>query len=198
MWSINRDSQCGSSFPVTGVLSNTCSGTAESSLQFAQAFGQLPGSASAASSAGSVQPAQADTSPADAPYPQWSAAADYPLGYKVVENGEIYQAKWYNSGDDPSAQVQYAWQTPWELIGPVLPGDHAPDIAKLPAGTHPAWSLSTQYQAGDKILYQGLPYQARWVNQGVSPASESTDPSGSPWQALYTIPGEPPGSPAIG
>jgi hypothetical protein len=36
-----------------------------------------------------------------------------------VENGEIYQAKWYNTGDDPSAQVQFAWQTPWELLGSV-------------------------------------------------------------------------------
>jgi len=28
-----------------------------------------------------------------------------------VENGEIYQSKWYNTGDDPQAQVQYSWQT---------------------------------------------------------------------------------------
>ena len=198
MWSVNRDSQCGSSFPETGLLSSTCSGTAQSSLQFAQTFGQLQGSAVASPGPGSVQPAVADTNPADAPYPQWSAAADYPLGYKVVENGEIYQAKWYNSGDDPSAQVQNPWQTPWELIGPVLPGDHGPDIAKLPAGVHPAWSLNSQYQAGDKVLFQGLPYQAKWVNQGVSPATQSTDPSGSPWKALYSIPGEPTGAPAIG
>jgi len=198
MWSINRDSQCGSSFPETGVLSNTCSGTAQSSLQFAQTFGQLQGSAVVPSGAGSVQPAVADTDPADAPYPLWSAAADYPLGYKVVENGQIYQAKWYNSGDDPAAQVQDAWQTPWELVGPVLPGDHAAALTKLPAGTYPAWSLSTQYEAGQKVLYDGLPYQAKWVNQGVSPATQSTDPSASPWTALYSIPGEPSGAPALG
>jgi chitinase len=184
--------------PGTGVLSNTCSGTAQSSLQFSQIFGQLHGSDVVTSGAGNVQPAVADTNPADAPYPQWLASADYPLGYKVVENGQIYQAKWYNSGDDPAAQVQDAWQTPWELIGPVLPGDHSPDITKLPAGTHPAWSLSTQYNVGDEVLYQGLPYQAKWVNQGVSPATQSTDPSGSPWKALYSIPGEPSGAPALG
>ena len=87
--------------------------------------------ATVTSSAGDVQPAVANTNPADAPYPQWSATGDYPRGYKVVEDGEIYQAKWYNTGDDPQAQVQYSWQTPWELLGPVLPGDHAPVIAKL-------------------------------------------------------------------
>jgi cellulose synthase/poly-beta-1,6-N-acetylglucosamine synthase-like glycosyltransferase/chitodextrinase len=198
MWSINRDSQCGTSFPETGLLSNTCSGTAQSGLQFAQVFGQFQGNAVVSSSAGEVQPAVADTNPANAPYPQWSATASYPLGYKVVENGEIYQAKWYNSGDDPSAQVQDSWQTPWELLGPVLPSDHAPSIATLPAGTHPAWSVGTQYQAGDQVLYQGLPYQAKWSNQGTSPGTESSDPAGSPWEALYSIPGEPAGASAAG
>jgi cellulose synthase/poly-beta-1,6-N-acetylglucosamine synthase-like glycosyltransferase/chitodextrinase len=198
MWSINRDSQCGSSFPETGLLSNTCSGTAQSGLQFAQTFGQLQGNAVVLPSAGKVQPAVADTNPADAPYPQWSASANYPLGYKVTEAGEIYQAKWYNSGDDPSAQVQYAWQSPWELLGPVTPGDHVSGLATLPAGTYPAWSLDTHYTVGDKVLYQGLPYQAKWSNQGVSPATQSTDPSGSAWKALYRIPGEPSGAPALG
>jgi cellulose synthase/poly-beta-1,6-N-acetylglucosamine synthase-like glycosyltransferase/chitodextrinase len=198
MWSINRDSQCGSSFPETGLLSNTCSGTAQSSLEFSSIFGQMQGNAVILPNSGNVQPAAADTNPADAPYPQWSASASYPIGYKVVENGEIYQAKWFNSGDDPAAQVQYSWQTPWELLGPVLPGDHGPSIPTLPAGTYPTWSVHTQYQAGDKILYQGLPYQAKWANQGVSPATQSTDPSGSPWKALYTIPGEPSGAPALG
>ena len=171
MWSINRDSQCGSSFPETGLLSDTCSGTAQSDLQFSQIFGQLQGGAAVSASAGKVQPAVANTNPADAPYPQWSATAQYPLGYKVAEDGEIYQAKWYNSGDDPAAQVQYAYQTPWELLGPVLPGEHGADIPTVPAGTYPAWSIGTQYAAGDKVLYQGLPYQAKWSNQGVSPAT---------------------------
>jgi hypothetical protein len=39
MWSVNQDSQCGSSFAEIGMLSTTCSGTAQSGLQFAQAFG---------------------------------------------------------------------------------------------------------------------------------------------------------------
>ena len=197
MWSINRDSQCGSSFSETGLLSTTCSGTAQSGLQFAQVFDQLQGGMAPSPATGRIQPAVADTNPADAPYPQWSATASYPLGYKVVEDGEIYQAKWYNSGDDPSAQVQYSWQTPWELLGPVVPGAGM-TIATLPAGTYPAWSVGTQYQVGDKVLYQGLPFQAKWINQGTSPATESTDPSGSPWKALYGIPGEPSGAPAVG
>jgi chitinase len=80
----------------------------------------------------------------------------------------------------------------------VFHGDHAPQLPTLPGGTYPSWSLSTQYKAGDKVLYQGLPYQAKWVNEGVSPATESTDPARSAWQALFSIPGEPGGAAAIG
>jgi chitinase len=191
MWSLNRDSQCGASFPQTGLLSNTCSGTAQSGLQFAQIFGQLHGLTSVTSQAGNVQPAVADTNPADAPFPLWSAAADYPSGYKVVENGEIYQAKWYTTGDDPQAQVQYSWQTPWELLGPVVPGDHAAAIPRSSAGSYPAWSITVTYQAGAKVLEGGLPYQAKWANQGVAPQAQAGTATDSPWKPLYQIPGEP-------
>jgi cellulose synthase/poly-beta-1,6-N-acetylglucosamine synthase-like glycosyltransferase len=192
MWSLNRDSQCGVAFPES-VLSNTCSGTAEYSDEFAQVFGEAQGTALAtsSSSAGDVQPALANTNPADAPYPQWSAAVDYPLGWKVVSDGEIYQAKWYNTGEDPQAQVQYDYQTPWELLGPVLPGDHAPVINVPAADTFPAWFITTQYQIGAKVLFDGLPYQAKWANEGTSPQTQVSDPSDSPWKALYKIPGEP-------
>ena len=195
MSSLNRDRQCGSSFPENGMLSATCSGTAQSSLEFSQIFGQLPGVSAVTAQVRGVQPAAANTDPADAPYPQWSATGAYPSGYKIVEDGEIYESKWYNSGDDPQAQVQYPWQTPWELLGPVLPGDHAPVIARLSRGTYPAWSVSAEYKAGAKVLYQGLPYEAKWANQGTSPQSETSNPSGSPWQPLYRIPGEPAASP---
>lgn len=191
MWSINRDSQCGSAFPENGLLSNTCSGTAQGAMKFSQIFGQLGGGVLASLAAGNVRPLVANTNPADAPYPQWSAAVDYPVGYKVVADGEIFQAKWYNTGQDPRAQIQYAWQTPWELLGPVLPGDHAPVIALPSPGTYPNWALGTLYHAGAKVIYNGLPYQTKWTNQGTSPGTSATDPFGSPWKPLYKIPGEP-------
>jgi len=192
IWSLNRDSQCGSSFPENGLMSATCSGTAQTRLGFSHLLSRLTGVASdtARGANGDLLPPRPDTKPADAPYPAWSAAASYPLGYKVVENGQIYQAKWFNTGQDPAAQVQYAWQTPWELLGPVLPGDHAP-VLRVPAGTYPAWSISARYHAGDKVLYHRLPYQAKWVNQGVSPGGQAADPAGSPWRPLLRIPGEP-------
>ncbi len=192
MWSLNRDSQCGSSFAET-VLSTTCSGTAEANLGFSSVFGRLHGSATQPSlvRGGNVTPLAPNTNPAEAPYPQWSPTSSYPLGYKVVEHGEIYQAKWFNVGQDPAAQVQFSWQTPWELLGPVLPGNHAPVIPRLPKGTYPGWSRRAQYPAGAKVLYHGLAYRAQWVNQGVAPTPIGG--AGSPWKPLYTIPGEPAG-----
>jgi cellulose synthase/poly-beta-1,6-N-acetylglucosamine synthase-like glycosyltransferase/chitodextrinase len=193
MWSLNRDTQCGASFPENGLLSNACSGTAQASLQFSRIFGAIPGQAPATSrgAAANVLLPKPDLNPADAPYPQWSPTAAYQQGYKIVENGEIYQAKWFNTGQDPAAAVQYSWQTPWELLGPVLPGDHAPARHRLRAGTYAAWSLNKVYRAGNKVLYQGEPYQAKWSNQGVSPAGQAADPAGSPWRPLFRIPGEP-------
>jgi chitinase len=191
MWSLNRDTQCGTPFAVTGVLSNTCSGTAEASMGFASIFGQLQGTSTATVADGDVQPVAANTNPADAPYPQWSGTENYPLGYRVVADGEIYQAKWYNTGDDPQAQVQYGYQTPWELLGPVLPGDHAPHIVLPPAGTYPNWAIGVLYQANAKVLFDGLPYEAKWSNQGIAPEPDEGNQSSSPWDPLYKIPGEP-------
>ena len=150
MWSINRDSQCGSVFSVTGVLSNTCSGTPQSDLEFSRIFAEMAGVVprAVAMSAAALLPPQPDTNPADAPYPIWSPAAPYPQGYKVVESGNIYQALYYTSGADPSAQAQTGARGPWQLVGPVLPGDHAPALPRLPAGTYPAWSVSAVYQSG--------------------------------------------------
>jgi cellulose synthase/poly-beta-1,6-N-acetylglucosamine synthase-like glycosyltransferase/chitodextrinase len=192
MWSLNRDSQCGSAFAETGLMSNSCSGTAQSGLEFSHVFGVLQGQATVTSAAlAAAVPPKPDTNPADAPYPLWSPTADYPLGYKVVTQGEIYQAKWYNTGEDPAAQVQFSWQSPWQLLGPVLPGDHAPVLPHVRAGTYPAWSITAHYAAGDKILYDGLPYRAQWNNQGVTPGGLSGEQSGSPWKPLFQIPGEP-------
>jgi chitinase len=195
LWSLNRDDECGSDFGEIGVLSPTCSGVAQTSLQFDSLFAELPGSAAAvAGQVTSLAPNGSQISLADSPYPVWQPADPYPAGYKVVWLGNVYQAKWYNQGEDPAADVQYSWQTPWLLIGPVLPGEHAPTTTTLAAGTYAAWSPSTTYRAGQRVLYGGLPYRAKWFNQAESPAAAASDPSGSPWQPLYRVPGEPSGS----
>ena len=193
MWSLNRDSQCGAVFSETGVSSNVCSGTPQSGLQFSRIFSGLSGVAPTVAPGGryATLPPQPDTNPANAPFPLWSPNEPYPQGYKVVQDGEIYQAEWYNSDQDPSAQLQTGATGPWLLIGPVLPSDHAPRIATLLPGTYPTWSSSATYHGGQRVMIDGLGYVAKWDNQGASPAGEATDPAGSPWKPLFTIPGEP-------
>jgi chitinase len=58
-------------------------------------------------------------------------------------------------------------------------------------GTHPEWSADTAFVQGTKVLRNGLPYQAKYYSLGDDPASVLTNPAGSPWKPLYTIPGEP-------
>ena len=102
------------SHPQTGMLSNTCSGTAETSLQFSRLSSAIRGQAQATArgTAPDLLLPTPDTNPSDAPYPMWSPTAAYATGCKVVENGEIYQSRWFNTGEDPSAQAQYDYQTP--------------------------------------------------------------------------------------
>lgn len=192
MWSINRDQQCGANFSLP-VLSNTCSGVPESNLEMTDVFNRLGGSAQASNSSSEalLVPAAPDTNPANAPFPVWNPTSSYPVHYLVVENGEIYQAKWFNSAQDPSAEYQYAWESPWELIGPVLSSDRAPVIASLPPGTYPNWSAKVLYVAGGRVLFQGLPYRAKWSSQGVAPGITAAMQPSSPWTPLYSIPGEP-------
>jgi chitinase len=191
-WSLNRDVECGSAYGEVGVVSNLCSGVSQSNLQFDSTFARLTGSAAAV--AGTVTPVEQDSvdvTAADAPFPLWQPGDPYVTGYKVVRDGYIYQAKWYNVGDDPGAQLQYAWQTPWLLIGPVLPDQHASPTTTLPPTADPAWTPTSSYSSGTTVLYQGLPYKAKWYNVGASPAAAASDPGGSPWSPLFTIPGEP-------
>jgi chitinase len=199
MWSLNRDSQCGSQFARIGVHSNTCSGTAQTALEFSKVLGSLTGSVSpdVPVPAASASPSPRDNNsavvddPAHVPFPIWNPLASYPSGYKIVREGYVYQAKWYNTGVDPAASTQDSSAAPWQVVGPVLPGDHPPVIPTLAPGTYPKWSPTAAYKLGQKVLRDGLGYQAKYYTQGDDPAEVLTNPSGSPWKALYTIPGEP-------
>ncbi len=199
MWSLNRDSQCGSQFALVGVHSNTCSGTSQTPLEFSKILGALKGSAPVnlpiANPSASAEPRGSGgvvvDNPAHVPFPIWNPVASYPTGYKVVRQGYVYQAKWYNTGTDPAANSSSS-SSPWQVIGPVLPSDHPPVIPTLAPGTYPTWSGTVAYQQGQKVLRDGLPYKAKYYTKGDDPSAVLTNPAGSPWQALYSIPGEPP------
>ena len=196
-WSINRDQPCGASFADVAVHSNTCSGVEQEPLQFANVFTSLPGRAPAVADATSVmeptQPVVADD-PATSPYPIWRPEAQYPEGYKVVRRGYVYQAKWYISGQDPATPVSVPSDTAWSLLGPVDPSDEPFTPTTLAPGTHPEWEPAVLYATGDEVLFEGLPYAARWNNKDDVPSTLFPVSPDSAWLPLFTQPGEPDGT----
>jgi chitinase len=196
-WSLNRDTQCGATFPVIGTLSNLCSGVVQKPQQFTKTFAALRGTARAKSAVVAPTTALATGSttddPARSPYPIWEPEQSYKEGYKVVWHQGVYVAKWYTQGNSPDAQNVTPGQAPWRLIGPVLSTDRAPVIEKSPVGTYPAWQTAKVFRAGDRVLYKGLPYRANWYTQGNTPGEAGPNGTASPWTPLFHIPGEPTG-----
>jgi chitinase len=196
-WSLNRDSQCGGAFAKTGELSNTCSGVIQKPLEFTHIFGELRGTKTAgheaaeASSAPTTHPSTVTDDPATSPYPIWRPAAAYVAGYKVVWQGQIYQAGWWNQGTPPGTAAADSPSGPWQPIGPVPSGSKAPTLDKLAAGNVPGWSASQVYHEGDRVSFQGLPYEARWYTQGEQPLAELPPDTSAPWEPLFKYPGEP-------
>lgn len=117
-------------------------------------------------------------------YQIWSEHGVYLKDTKVVWHGNVYEAKWWTKGDLPDNPVLQSAETPWQLIGPVLPTDKPVVLLTLPAGTYPAWSGQTIYNTGDRIIFEGMPYEAKWWNQGESPAAAAVNPDNSPWLLL--------------
>ena len=190
MWSANRDITCGSNYVDLSVVSDSCSGVNEGSTNFSSLLSKgFNGSISL--SAGFITKKEAISSskqipdnPATSPYQIWSPNGAYLAGTKVVWHHNVYEAKWWTQGNVPDDPVLQSWQTPWQLIGPVLPGEKPVPQPTLPAGTYPNWSGTTVYNTGQRVLFNGTPYQAKWWNQGQSPAAASQNPDSSPWSPL--------------
>lgn len=189
MWSLNRDVTCGSNYIDIRHVSSSCSGVKQDGKSFALLLGAgFNGSLSL--TAGNVTQEDESTEaneaddPAKSPYQIWSADGAYLEGTKVVWHHSVYRAKWWTQGDLPDSPVLQSWQTPWELVGPVLPGEKPVQQATLPKGTYPEWSGDAGYDTGARILFKGVPYQAKWWNKGQSPAAASSNADGSPWVPL--------------
>ncbi|MEV6298964.1 chitinase [Actinoplanes sp. NPDC051861] len=194
MWSLNRDAPCRSTFTNVVVHSNTCSGVSQEALAFSKVFVGLPGGAVGSSGRESVViPTQAATpdDPATSPYPVWRLTAQYVRGYKVVWHGTVYEAKWANTGADPTAAGDAAGPNPWSVIGPVGPNESAPSPSPTVTGVTTEWSPETVYGRGDRVLFNGLPYQARWSTTGDAPSTEYPISPDDPWAPLFIVPGEP-------
>lgn len=190
MWSANRDIACGTNYVFTQIVSDACSGVQQDASDFANRLGagfdgSIFLSAGLVTKADTVSKlAQQPDDPATSPYQIWSPTGAYLKGTKVVWHHNVYQAKWWTQGDVPDNPVLQQWQTPWTLIGPVLPGEKPIPQPTLPPGTYPDWSGTAIYNTGDRVLFNGVPYQAKWWNTGQSPAAATSNPDSSPWVPL--------------
>ncbi|HEY3340268.1 MAG TPA: carbohydrate-binding protein [Propionicimonas sp.] len=190
VWSMNRDQPCSVNYPDITRVNDSCSGFAQGTERFAAALAhdftgtpqQAAGAVTTPEPSSSVTEIVDD--PATSPYPIWNALSSYPAGTKIVLRGNVYEAKWWTRGDVPDNPVLQEAQTPWRLIGPVLPGETPVPVPTLPADFYPTWKADVAYPAGKRVLYQGVAFEARWWNTATSPESSLVDPGGSPWAAL--------------
>ncbi|TFD87331.1 glycosyl hydrolase family 18 [Cryobacterium lactosi] len=189
VWSLNRDITCGSNYADVTRVSDSCSGIDQGDTKFVDLLGEgftgRPVEAAATVTTDEAKQIESVVdNPATSPYPIWAEESSYLEGTKVVWHRNVYQTKWWSRGDLPDNPVLNEWETPWVLIGPVLPGETPIPKPTLPAGTYPDWDGTAIYEKGDQILFDGVPYESKWWNQGESPDAAAGNPDGSPWTAL--------------
>ena len=191
MWSLNRDITCGSNYADTRRVSDSCSGVIQGDTRFADLLAvKMKGSPEAASTVTTTNEALAPVvadDPEKSPYQIWSSDGTYLLGTKVVWHGNVYSAKWWTRGDLPDNPVLESFDTPWDLVGPVLPGETPVPVATVPPGTYPEWDGASTYPEGSRVIEGQYAFEAKWWNQGDSPAAASTDPDNSPWVRLTDV-----------
>ncbi len=190
LWSANRDLKCGDNYVDLTVVSDSCSGVNQQKLEFTSILSTgFEGKISTSSNQKTInepdaKPENIKDDPATSPYQIWAPDGTYLEGTKVVWRKNVYQAKWWTQGDTPDNPVLQAWETPWELIGPVLPGEKPIKQPTLPNNIYPDWSGDKAYNANDRVIFENIPYQAKWWNKGESPAAATSKASNSPWAPL--------------
>ncbi|MGJ9422801.1 chitinase [Aeromicrobium sp. CF3.5] len=189
MWSLNRDLTCGANYPDIRVVSNSCSGVEQGDVTFADVLGasmkDRPGGAAVTPTAPAGAPAEAiDDDPLTSPYAIWDPAQTYLEGTRVVWHRNVYVATWWTQSDVPDDPTVDVSSSPWQLVGPVLPGEKPIEVPTLPAGTYPAWDDERVYEKGERILFEGVAFRAKWWNQGDNPTSRTGRTEPSPWIQL--------------
>ncbi|MBB5640420.1 chitinase [Cryobacterium roopkundense] len=188
MWSLNRDRTCSANYADLTRVSDSCSGIEQNGASFATILGDgLTGRPQAGGLKTTTPEPIAEVAvddPATSPYPIWATEGTYVKDTKIVWHGNVYQAKYWTQGDLPDDPVLQSTETPWTLIGPVLPGDAPYVQPSLPVGTYPAWDGATVYRDGDRVLLGTVPFEAKYYSQGDSPEAAALSPDSSPWRAL--------------
>ncbi|WP_374008481.1 RICIN domain-containing protein [Leifsonia sp. LS-T14] len=85
---------------------------------------------------------------------QWTASRVFGAGDQVVYQGAVYLATWYARGEVPGSTTTGAWQ----------------EIAKTADGTA-VWTPSRIFNAGDRAVYNGQVYVAKWNSRNLLPTT---------------------------
>lgn len=188
MWSLNRDATCSENYGDTTLVSDSCSGIDQKGFTFAPVLGaDFEGRAATLAEepvAEESPEALVEDDPETSPYPIWSDVGTYREDDRVVWHGYVYTAKYWTQGDVPDNPVLQAEETPWTLLGPVLPDERPVPVATAPAGLYPEWEPKAVYERGDRILVDGRVYEAKWWSQSDSPEAAVQGSDASPWQKL--------------
>ena len=189
MWSANRDSSCATAYVDLSVVSDSCSGVDQGEERFAAVLGAgftgaPAGSQGGVTAAPTVRPEEIADDPETSPYPVWDSEASYPAETRVVWRRNVYEAKWWSTNAQPDDPRIAPADSPWRLIGPVLPGEKPVPLLELPDDFYPAWKPKTIYVQGQRIMLDGVAFEAKWWTQGDNPASGQADPGSSPWRTL--------------
>lgn len=188
MWSLNRDATCGPNYPDISTVSDACSGVNQKGQLFSQTLGQGLKTPMAAAAKATPKPTAAATqvadNPATSPYPIWSSLAVYVAGDRIVWHGNVYQAKWWTQDDVPDNPVASDGTTPWQLVGPVLPGDRPAPQESAPSGTYPLWAQATVYLQGNRVMFDGRIFEAKWWTRDDSPVAALQGNPASAWKML--------------
>lgn len=193
MWSLNRDAPCGGNVD-PAISNNTCSGVEQDPLEFSQIFSSGGGRATdneavkdeeAASGRTRVVGATAAEATGRGPYDDWRPRREYDMAAKVVWRGQVYEAKWWNTGAQPDASVKHEWDSPWRVLGPVLEDDPPPPPPPtVPEGTYDEWDQKEVYDTGDRVEHLGVGYRAKWWTRGDDPSSDVDNDWQNPWEVV--------------
>lgn len=182
-WSLNRDRPCPPNEAPIVEASNVCAHLDIDVGAFAGVFTALDGRAFAADGPPGLAFEVLEDDPERSPYPIWQPDQAFQPGAKVVWHGYVYEAKWYSLGGDPEAPVENIWETPWRVVGPVLPQDLLEPV-RVPRSAAPPWSADAIYTAGDRVWLDGAVYEAKWWTQSEAPGRPAAAGHESPWERL--------------
>lgn len=191
VWSLNRDRSCSSNWPDVTKVSDSCSGLPQESGAFARLLGtgvdagpRTAATSDAPTDATPTTSAVETDDPDTSPYPVWNTEQAYQSGERVVWHRNVYVARYWTSGDVPDDPTVADADSPWRLVGPVLPGETPEPLPTVAPGTFPDWRPGATYTAGDRVQLGDVAYVAQWWTRGTSPDAPSTRDTPNPWRRL--------------